>query len=324
MSHTSSTKVSAKREHKGLKARFRIGSIHGRANYSFNEKAFHRSEVPSHARQAKQEMRALKHGNRLGQNRATWNSSTDTGVPMCQKAANQISRYDHAPYKHNYRAEVLPPKNRNFEPRPSHLEFDRSMLITDSKARDESRLPIQRGKRSQEMPVHPALEGKKLWDNGTNVTFMEYMKQSEASAQKAREYRAQHQFEVVGYLNPVERQRRAHAEMRKKKQAMLNHIGKIPNLTRKDMMQAMKSFGAKAAASAEGGDAPKSGGVYRPYKTTVSRKYKTYKHSGRWEMNKIEGRMMWSDTGSEVKDSKGDIVTVVNPDAWNFASPSHD
>ena len=62
----------------GLKAQFRIGSVHGRCNYSFAEKAFHKSEVPQKARKAKVEMRALKRGNRLGLSKSLWNSSMIT------------------------------------------------------------------------------------------------------------------------------------------------------------------------------------------------------------------------------------------------------
>merc|ERR1719446_1360461 len=38
------------------------------------------------------------------------------------------------------------------------------------------------------------------------------------------------------------------------------------------------------------------------------RQTRKYKHTGRWEMNKSEGRMMWSDTGSYDFESKGDEV----------------
>ena len=126
----------------GLKAQFRIGSIHGRCNYSFAEKAFHKSEVPAPARRAKVQMRALKRGNRLGLKKNSWNGSTFTGVPLCFRGMHQLSKHDHAPYKHNFRAEVLPPKNAHFEPNPSHLEFDRSLLVTDPRRREESRRPI--------------------------------------------------------------------------------------------------------------------------------------------------------------------------------------
>lgn len=51
------------------------------------------------------------------------------------------------------------------------------------------------------------------------------------------------------------------------------------------------------------------------------RQTRKYAHSGAWEMNKTEGRMMWSDTGSFDYDSKGDQVKVVTNGAWTFAAP---
>eukprot|EP00946_MAST-07B_sp_MAST-7B-sp1_P002610 g2610.t1 len=312
----------------GLKAKFRIGSIHGRCNYSFAEKAFHKSEVPAKARKAKVQMRALKRGNRLGLQKNSWNSSTFTGVPLCFRGMHQLSAHDHAPYKHNFRAEVLPPKNAHFEPNPSHLEFDRSLLVTDPKRREEARRPIVPGKRSQEMPVHPRLAGKPLWDNGTVVPFETMQKEREIAAAKAREYRKKHSFEVVGYINPIERVRRAQEQMREKKRALRNNPD-FKTAPATAITQALLNDDGTLVENSGSGEAGKkkkgaSSAVFKPYKTTVSRKYKKYSHSGVYEFNKIEQKWMWSDTGGEEKDSKGDIVTVVNPDAWNFASPGHD
>mgnify|MGYP004294074447 CR=1 FL=1 len=44
-----------------------------------------------------------------------------------------------------------------------------------------------------------------------------------------------------------------------------------------------------------------------------SEKFRTFAHSGVYAYNKLEGQWMWSDTGGEEKDSKGDVVTVVVP-----------
>ena len=53
-----------------------------------------------------------------------------------------------------------------------------------------------------------------------------------------------------------------------------------------------------------------------------SSKYRVYSHSGKWEYNEAEGREMWSDTGSFTKDSPGDLVRVIDKNAYNFASPT--
>ena len=65
--------------------------------------------------------------------------------------------------------------------------------------------------------------------------------------------------------------------------------------------------------------AKKGNVAFKPYKTTVSRKYKTYEHSGVYEYNQVDKMWMWSDTASEMKNGRGDIVKTHNPDAWNFA-----
>jgi hypothetical protein len=309
----------------GLKAQFRIGSIHGRCNYSFAEKAFHKSEVPVKARDAKIKIRALKRGNRLGLTKSLWNSSTDSNIPMCQKRNNQLSKHDGNPYQHNYRAEVLPPKNRHYEQKPSHLEFDRSLLVTDKKKRWESRQPIIPGQDTQEMPVHPNLVGKPLWDNGTIVPFETMQKEREEAAARAREYRETHKFDVVGYVNPVERVKRQQRRMRERKKEIRNNPD-FKNCPAETITRMLLDENGNVGGEANGGGGKKKKGpgVFKPYKTTVSRKYKTYQHSGVYEFNKLEQKWMWSDTGGEEKESKGDIVKVINPDAWNFASPGHD
>lgn len=54
----------------------------------------------------------------------------------------------------------------------------------------------------------------------------------------------------------------------------------------------------------------------------MERQTKTHEHSGTWEMNPVEGRMMWSDTGSYDFDSRGDSVKIKTHGAWTFAAPS--
>ena len=152
-------------------------------------------------------------------------------------------------------------------------------------------------------------------------------KEREIAAAKAREYRKKHSFEVVGYINPIERVRRAQEQMREKKRALRNNP-EFKTAPATAITQALLNDDGSLIESSGGGEAGKkkkgaSSTVFKPYKTTVSQ-YKKYSHSGVYEFNKIEQKWMWSDTGGEEKDSKGDIVTVVNPDAWNFASPGHD
>lgn len=55
-----------------------------------------------------------------------------------------------------------------------------------------------------------------------------------------------------------------------------------------------------------------------------NQKSRTYHHSGVYEFNEQEQTWMWSDTASFVRESPGDVVTVNNPCAFNFAGPTSD
>ena len=71
-------------------------------------------------------------------------------------------------------------------------------------------------------------------------------------------------------------------------------------------------------------ESPEETEIHIPkYNTRSSTNTYTYtKHSGVWEFNPIAGRMMWSDTGSFVYDSPGDIVLRHDPGAHSFAGPT--
>ena len=178
------------KDYTGLKAQFRIGSIHGRCNYGFDEKAFHKSEIPQKALNAKRQIRQAKRGNRLGLNKEPWNSSTYTTAHKCVRNQHQLSAHDAPLYQHNYRAEKLPDKRPAFVPKATHLEFDRRLLISDPKMRAMART-LAPSKDTQEMPVHPKLEGKVLWDNSTsNQTRLpiERARKMAADDKKIKEY----------------------------------------------------------------------------------------------------------------------------------------
>jgi hypothetical protein len=304
------------KDYTGLKAQFRIGSIHGRANYGFDEKAFHKSEIPQKALQAKREIRAAKRGNRLGLNKEPWNGSTYTTAHKCVRDQHQLSAHDAPLYQHNYRAEKLPDKRPPFVPKATHLEFDQRLLIADPKVRAMART-LAPSKDTQEMPVHPNLEGKALWDNSTsNQTRLpiERARKMAADDKKLKDYRKRNPVQVPGYLGPAERERNSMRKMRETKKLLrekpyLASTDEAGNVT---ILQDGAAGRSKARA--------KKGNVtFKPYKTTVSRKYKTYEHSGVYEYNQVEKMWMWSDTASEMKNGRGDIVKTHNPDAWNFA-----
>merc|ERR1711939_620806 len=78
-------------------------------------------------------------------------------------------------------------------------------------------------------------------------------------------------------------------------------------------------------AKTEAREAPKLPEAPAPMIAAIrrsERQTRKYDHTGTWEMNPIEGRMMWSDTGSYDFDSRGDNVKVQTHGAWTFAAPN--
>eukprot|EP00945_MAST-04E_sp_MAST-4E-sp1_P000946 g946.t1 len=306
------------KDYNGLKAQFRIGSIHGRCNYGYDEKAFHKSEIPEKALEAKREIRKAKRGNRLGLNKDGWNGSTYTTAHKCVRDQHQLSAHDAPLFQHNYRAEKLPEKRPPFVPKATHLEFDQALLIADPKLRATART-LAPSLDTQEMPVHPNLIGKKLWDNSTsNQTRLpiERRRKMEEEDRQIKALRKRRPINVPGYLGPAERERNSMRKMRETKKILrekpyLASTDEAGNVT---VLQDGAAGRAKARGKSGGG-----GGTFKPYKTTVSRKYKTYEHSGVYEYNQVDKMWMWSDTASEMKNGRGDIVKTHNPDAWNFA-----
>jgi hypothetical protein len=305
------------KDYKGLKAQFRIGSIHGRANYGFDEKAFHKSEIPDKALAAKKEVRKAKRGNRLGLQKDNWNNSTYTTAHKCVRDQHQLSAHDAPLFQHNYRAEKLPDKRPPFVPKATHLEFDQTLLISDATLRSKART-LAPALDTQEMPVHPNLEGKVLWDNSTsNQTRLpiERARKMAEEDKKIKELRKRRPVQVPGYLGPAERERNSMLKMRETKK-ILREKPYLASTDEAGNVTVLKDGAAR-------GQARKAKGAFKPYNTTVSRKYKTYEHSGVYEYNKTEKMWMWSDTASEMKNGRGDIVKTHNPDAWNFADGVH-
>lgn len=111
-----------------------IGSKHLRKQYKLHgEQAFHPSDVPAKARQAKHEAKAWARHSALAElAKPQWNGSTSTGQPLCKRTSRLLASVrgersaafllaisascprcpaQHEPreYQHNFRAEQLPP-----------------------------------------------------------------------------------------------------------------------------------------------------------------------------------------------------------------------
>jgi hypothetical protein len=163
--------------------------------------------------------------------------------------------------------------------------------------------PVFRGqaKRTQEMPVHPGLEGKLKWKQST-VPLASEMRSNLTRISSGSK------------LNST-----------KKNGLLKNYVSveKREQLKR-TQIRGLKAQGADVTKFIQTGklqDDPLMP-TYNRLSKEPSTKYRLYSHTGSWSYNAKEGRMMWSDTGSFIFDSPGDHVKVVNPGGYNFASPT--
>ena len=55
-------------------------------------------------------------------------------------------------------------------------------------------------------------------------------------------------------------------------------------------------------------------------KTLPQKKYRRYRHTGKFEMNKFEGRECWSCCMNYELESEGCNAMLVDPEKWNLQS----
>jgi len=266
------------------------------------EKVF-KGKLPPHITQKKAEVNRSKAKDILEVNRPAWNQSVFIeGAVKCVRQNRLLSAYDPslAGQKYNYRAEKLPPKNPQYVPTTSKFEMSEVLVSSASNA-------MQMTTRvNTEMSINPKLNDASDWKLSSQFLGKEFEKKV-AQTESARIRNSQKKNATLkDYENPETKYRKQLKSRRK----MMERTQEEEIAAELQRQRAERKIRRK----------------YRKQKLdmstpVVSRKFKKYSHSGVWEMNKIENRMMWSDTGSEVKDSRGDIVEVINPDGYNFVSP---
>jgi hypothetical protein len=188
-----------------LKKSIRVGSIHTQLQYRSGERATHSSEMPARAREA----RAWLAGGRA-RDEARFRLEVSTyRVPVSRSLEN----FDHDPteYKFNFRAEELP------KPRP---------VIYDPFGRPRRVLLADGGHfhRTQEMPVHHALEGKARWNLSTQLPFAERLCASQALVRQcnAAAGRATARLTAAmtgGYVGPAEAETARNLASRERRRA---------------------------------------------------------------------------------------------------------
>jgi hypothetical protein len=221
---------------------------------------------------------------------------------------------------------------------------------------------VQRGffKRTEEMPTHLDVVGKTSWNNSTQMTAKEKLRGLNKLTQRARVSTARINRAIStseDYLGPMSQQHDISRTVRSQKSTgsfvggpngtFNGHHVLAPTVllpranspsTGNDNVP-VSAPGSPSVSSPRGGRGDTAAGKTRSkqpsraatadpsetknrYAIEPSRKHTTTKHSGVWELSKADGRMMWSDTGSFIYESRGDVLQTTNPDALNLEGPT--
>lgn len=301
------------------------GSTHTQMDFPIDERIYDAGSLQSAGvKAAVAHINLHKDHDILGKRPKSWSKCTLPGdkpgvlrfPDPCKKATN--SRFQSiAEYDYNYRSEYVPRFEGPVESKPDRRKFaivderDDNRIFRNNKCdwkNDNKELcqdPVKaKSYKRGEQPLRPGGHkwDKPTWNVSVSTETMEdkldreaIYKKKEKQALKASA--AKNQAITTTRMGLIHRHNSVAAAIREKK------------LEAKDV--------------AEG-----RGAIPKPLPPTIAairrseRQTKRHEHTGTWEMNKTEGRMMWSDTGSFDHDSKGDNVKIQTSMAWSFAAPN--
>lgn len=293
--------------HPYLKAKPRVGSCKNPVSFAPALHVFHHDDVPEARRQRVLEVKEWASNKLLSVERGSWSKSTKPDVLLCERRqAENLARDRNNPYAYNYRAETLdyaktvPPIDKGGKFRLSRQTESEVLELTRIMEQDR----VQRGifKRTEEMPTHPKLVGAPQWDNTVVWGPQQQAEMLDRLTIKSRQWTSRVNKtigETKEYVPPIDQVRRLNESLRQQKAAGTLDLKKsLAHTHTVEEPVDRRSLRNRLAIE-------------------PSRKYTTFHHSGTWEYNPIEKRHMWSDTGSFVFDSRGDVKLTVNPDAYN-------
>jgi hypothetical protein len=331
-----------------LKSKIQIGNCRGAVQYGPTQVAFHYDDIDPKARARKEEVKSWSKSSRLVPNNE-WDQSIVTNEKRMERRTRENFVFDRSnPYQYNYRAETLGPKliesHGNTKPNKFKITLQQSgnNILTNGSVSLSGSGPggdrgaqsgplysntIQTFKRTEEMPIHPKLTEtfESNWNLSNLVQKKEFQKSFQDLNQKSSQNSQKKAKKLLSnYMTPMERTIAFQEEVRKQKRegafTLEKHVFQPPEepVNRKALVNTCA--------------------------VEPSLKFKTTRHTGVWEMNKTEGRSvslivfsflsylppslascrryMWSDTGSYLYESRGDVVTVHNPDAYNYSNPT--
>eukprot|EP00937_MAST-01D_sp_MAST-1D-sp2_P004463 g4463.t1 len=290
-----------------LKSRFQIGSIKAEVDYGPSQRVFHVTQVPPAALARKKAVKRASCPDKLGLRQPGWNITAADPEPLCLRRQRQNRAYDRDMFKFNYRCEVLPTGEASrrdvygkFGPTAPGARGAAARAARAAAAAPDTRVALGHTKRVAEMPVHPALDDKHAWDAGTTLLPPNHATTVMLSARR----------EAARKRNSARKGARCVA------------AGRRPSLRARfaDDMEALRVKRREALAIAEGRSrrpATAHSPARNRFAVEPDRRRQVTAHSGVWEFREAAGCHVWSDTMSEAKESRGDVVTVVNPDRWN-------
>jgi len=300
------------------------GSTHTQMEFPVDEVVFDAGQLhTSTVKQSISQVGRMKERDILGKHKKGWNTCVLKGDRPGEvrfpdpnlKATN--SRFMSVPeYEYNYRSEYIPRMEAPIATKPDRRRFgqvderdDRRVIKDgsyeagwqDDKGVMHTEMGKAHGVRRGEQPI-TAL-GEAQWDKPQwNVSVA-----TECMEDK------------------IEREKIFQRNEKKAQKSIAKKNAKITT-TRMGLLHRHNSVAAAIReAKTEAREAPK---LPKPAAPTIAairrseRQMKHYEHTGTWEMNATENRMMWSDTGSYEFDSRGDNVKVQTQGAWTFAAPN--
>lgn len=333
-----------------------IGSCKLPISFKSGQSVFHHDDIPADKRERKNEVLKWVRSKVLSVDQPEWGKSTELARdrnPLCERRTmeNFVNDRSHA-YQYNYRAEVLPdklipPVDRSHKFHITAQTPDMIRKLQTLRAQDTTGIMSGKFKVTQEMPVHPKLADAVEWNSGTQFVRQrveacgEIFTKESLSATRRRNMAL---FGMKEHRTASRPKTSVEEEDAAAVEADVNVDGSgrvkpksapVPKLHYVTPIECSTKILDEVRRQKMEGTFTTKKTVFQKSETPVdrsklgnrlaiepSRKYKVTEHSGKWEFNAAEGRHMWSDTGSFIYESRGDVVYVKNPDAYNYVTPN--
>lgn len=292
-------------KHKFLHAKNRIGQGE-KVNYGSNRTVFRREDLDDRVVARKDEVVTFAKGEKFS-NHKSWNKSTHLNNPLCERKKMENFVNDRSnPYQYNYRAESLGPALNPPEDKPHKFRITMKNTTTLEKKQGDLYDPqCKTLKRNQEMPVHAKLQEpfSREWNCSTEFVRKDIDKKGEQLTKNAKvnSEKMKTTVDKEKFKSPQQLSANLSREVRKQKEAGTFSVHKPVFQVPEEQVDRT--------------------GLVNRYAVEPDLSFVTTKHSGVWE-KQPDGRYMWSDTGSYIYDSPGDIVIKHNPDHYNYAKPN--